>query len=153
MKTTTKLFGALFLLACATMLASFATLPGGDSFEVYLDNELIMKEHVYAQRHIKPLVLDKNSDASLAIHFNHCGVTGTSRSLTLRDEKQKVLKEWTFKDVNPSIKDPMPVTVSDLAAVTSSQKNVSLYYTSKELDNAVMLAPVSWVDKSTASKK
>ena len=136
-------------IACA-ILASFDTLPGAYSFEVYLDNQLLMKEYVSADRSVKPITLEKNSRATVMVTVNQCGVTGTARSLSLVDEQNKQVKQWNFKDVNPSVKDPMAVPVSEIVAA-SAGKNVSLYYRSKELDRAVMLAPVKLIDKSTAS--
>lgn len=136
------------LFACI-VLTSFVTLPGSDSFEVYLDNELIMQEYIYGQRKNTPVKLDKNSNTKMAVHFNHCGVTGTSRVLSLHDQDNKVLKEWQFADVNPSLKDPMPIAVKDLATVANGG-NTILYYKSTELSKPVAIAPIKWIDKSTA---
>lgn len=148
MKTNWSL--GISLVVLCTFLSSFITLPGADSFEVYLDNELLMKDYVYRERSIKPIRLDKNSNATLTVSYSHCGITGSSRSLTLLDDQKKLIREWTFANVDAKVKDPMPVSVKELVTA-SNGKPVSLYYKSQELDNEVLIAPVRFVDKTTAS--
>jgi hypothetical protein len=147
----TKWFLSIVLPLACSFLASFSTLPGGDSFEVYLDNELLMKEHMWGERTIKAITLEKNSRATLLVSFSHCGVTGTSRSLSLIDDQHKVLKEWKYADVGPSVKDPMAMPANEVVAAIAG-RNASIYYRSKELDHAVMLAPMRLVDRSSASR-
>ena len=147
----TKWYLAVVLPVACVLLASFATLPGADSFEVYLDGDLLMKEYVYGERTTKPISLDKNSGATMTVSYSHCGVTGSSRSLSLRDEQKSLIKEWKFTDVGTKVKDPMPVSVKEIVAALG-EKNATLYYKSNEIENAVMLAPVKLVDKSTAAK-
>ena len=146
----TKWFLSIALPITCAILASFDMLPGAYSFEVYLDNQLLMKEYMSADRSVKPITLEKNSRATVMVTVNQCGVTGTARSLSLVDEQNNQLKQWKFEDVNPSVKDPMAVPVTEIVAA-SAGKNVSLYYRSKELDHAVMLAPLKLINKSTAS--
>ncbi|HTF22167.1 MAG TPA: hypothetical protein VK658_29000 [Chryseolinea sp.] len=147
----TKWYLVIALPIACLLLASFITLPGGDSFEVYLDNDLLLKEHVYGQRASQPINLDKNSGTTLTVSFSHCGVTGTSRSLSLRDGEKNLLKEWKFADVDPKIKDPMAMPVKEVVAASAGH-HATLYYKSNEIENAVMLAPVKLIDKSTVSK-
>jgi hypothetical protein len=106
---------------------------------------------VYSERIIKPISLDKSSGATMTVSYSHCGVTGTSRSLSLRDEQKRLIKEWKFTDVGPKVKDPMPVSVKEIVAALSG-RNATLYYKSTEIENAVLLATVKLIDKSTASK-
>ena len=146
----TKLSLAIALSLVCAFLSSFVALPGSDSFEVYLDNELLMKEYVYGDRANKSITLDKNSQATVTVSYSHCGITGTSRKLSLIDDQKKLLKEWSFGDVGSKVKDPMPVTVKEIVAA-SNGKSATLYYKAKEIDNAVMIAPVKLVDKTTAS--
>ena len=147
----TKWYFAIALPLACLLLASFATLPGTDTFEVFLDNELIMKEAAFGKREPKVITLEKTSTATMTVSYNHCGITGSTRTLSLLDDQRNVLKEWKFADVNPSVKDPMPLPVKEIAAVASG-KNATLFYKSRELDNAVMIASVKMMDKSTASK-
>lgn len=146
----TKWYLAIALpLACA-FLASFVTLPGSHSFEVYLNNDFVMKEYVTSKGGTKPLTLDKNSTGTMTVNYDHCGVTGTSRSLSLLDEQRNLLKEWKFADVSPSVKDPMPIPVKDILSAANG-KTATLFYNSSELDHPMMLAPLKLIDKSTAS--
>ncbi|MGC3944441.1 MAG: hypothetical protein QM762_07980 [Chryseolinea sp.] len=147
----TKLFLAIALPATLCLLASFSFRPGVDTFEVYLGGELLMKERAYGQRSNNPIVLEKNSNAAITVSYDHCGITGSSRKLSLLDDQKKLLKEWSFADVASKVKDPMPVAVKEIVAA-SNGKSATLYYKSNEIDNAVMIAPVKLVDKSTASK-
>lgn len=147
----TKWYVAAILPLACVFLSAFTTLPGGNSFEAYLDQELILNEHLWGSRKMSTITLDKNSTSTLSIHFNQCGVTGTHRSLSIRDEQNKVLKQWRFQDVDPSVKDPMPVPVQEIAKVVLGKKT-GLYYESKEESTAIKLASIQWVDKTTASK-
>lgn len=144
-------FYLLLPVACM-LLSAFAMFPGGDRYEVFLDNELIIKEHVYGQRKDSPLPIDQHANATVTVSYSHCGVTGTSRTLSLRDESQRLIREWKFADVSPSIEDPMTIQVKEMVAAASGKSNISLYYQSKEVVKAVKIAPVQWVNKSTASK-
>jgi hypothetical protein len=145
----TKLFLAIAMPLAFSVLASFVVRPGMDTFEVYLGNELLLKENAYGQRSNNPIVLDKNSSATLTVSYDHCGITGSSRKLSLLDEQKRVLKEWTYANVNAKVKDPMPVTVKEIVAATGG-KSATLYYKSDEIKNAVMIAPVKLADKTTA---
>ncbi|MEJ1239658.1 hypothetical protein WBG78_16090 [Chryseolinea sp. T2] len=145
----TKLFLTIALPLFLSVLASFAVRPGMDTFEVYLGNELLMKEHAYGQRSNNPIVLDKNSSATMTVSYDHCGITGSSRKLSLLDDQKGVLKEWTFANVGSKVKDPMPIAVKEIVAA-SMGKSATLYYKSNEIENAVMIAPVKLVDKTTA---
>lgn len=147
----TKWYLAAILPLACVFLSAFTSMTGANSFEAYLDNELILKEYVWGERKISTITLDKNSTATLSIHFNECGNTGTNRSLSLRDGKNKVLKVWRFQDVAASLKDPMPITVKELATV-GLDKNAGLYYESKDERTAIQLASIRWIDKTTASK-
>lgn len=148
MKTKWSLAIALSLIC--VFLSSFVTLPGADSFEVYLDNELLIKDYIYGQRSNKAVLLDKNSSATMTVSYSHCGVTGTSRTLSLVDEQKKMLKEWTFANVDPKVKDPMAILVKEIVTA-SNGKSTTLYYKSTEIEKAVMIAPVKLVDKTTAA--
>ena len=148
----TKWYSITALTLLTLMLASFTPLPGVDTFEVYLDDKLLMNERAFGQRNETTLALDENSQSMLSIHYNHCGITGASRSLSIRDDKSQLLKQWTFADVDASVKDPMPVPVKEIVAIAGN-KSVGLYYQSKELDEAVKLVTVNCVNKSTTSKQ
>src|SRR5690349_12561887 len=97
-----KNFAAVKLLMlvalCATMF-SFAAEMGGESFEVFLNGKLMIQQHLYQKPPVASLALDPQSTQDeIKVQYNNCGHTDTGRTLTIRDEQNKVLKEWQFAD-------------------------------------------------------
>jgi hypothetical protein len=143
---------ALLLIIIVALLSSFLIRPGGDHFQVYLNNKLVIEEHIYGRTKNVPLKLTE-STGELKVDYSHCGVTGTARTLSLKDENNKVLQEWKFIDVNPKMKDPMMVSVAQLYEFRSIS-GATLVYRARELNTDVVIAPVVWpkVTKTVAAK-
>ena len=91
------LFG---LLAATGMLFSFSP-KGGESFEIYLNGKLVIQQAVYVDKSVKSLQLTSTSvNDKLDIYYNHCGQTGKSRIVSIKDEKGNILKTWKFADAS-----------------------------------------------------
>lgn len=133
---------ALLPIMIVVILSSFLTRPGGDHFQVYLNNKLVIEEHIYGRTKNVPLKLTE-STGELKVDYSHCGVTGTARTLRLKDENNKVLREWKFDDVNPEMKDPMTVSITQLNEFRSTS-GATLLYSARELNTEVVIAPVVW---------
>jgi hypothetical protein len=136
MKTFTKI---VLLLATCTALFSFALLPGGDHYEVYLDDKRMLNEFVHAQKEVPSLNLDARTGQRISIQYSHCGVVGTARHISIKDPQNKLLKEWHFTDA-AGAKSPMVCLVKDIVALRKGNASLNLYYSSKEMPNGKLLA-------------
>ena len=126
------LSGVLFSFSVKTAetIASCKNNFGGEGFEVYLNDKLVLQQYGNDMDKIKNLQLDQSaSNGQLAIRYYHCGRPGKSRIVSIRDEKNVVLKEWKFGDakdasakVSCSVKD-----IVTLPKIKAGQK-VNLYY-------------------------
>ena len=153
MKQTTKFSAAkLFLFAViCTALVSFSTGLGGDHFEIFLNKKLVFREFVHMAKGVKSFELDQsNPDATLDIYYGHCGQTGKSRSITIKDAQDHVLKQFNFSDATSKY---MSCKVKDLTHLQkkNSSSKFHLYYSSKELPQGKMLAAISLTHANTVT--
>jgi hypothetical protein len=56
-----KTFKSIFLLVLSSVLFSFSTNWGGDSFQIYLNKKLVLKDYVHNDMGTKSFSLDKAS--------------------------------------------------------------------------------------------
>ncbi len=76
-------------------LFTFNANAGGDSYEIYLNNKLILKQFVTQPINIRSLQLDKsNSNDRLIIFYSHCGQPGKGRSIAIKGDKGNIIKQW-----------------------------------------------------------
>ncbi len=125
----------------ALSLFTFNAKAGGDTYEIYLNNKLLLKQYLTQPLNISSLQLDKeNSDDRLVIFYSHCGQTGKGRSVVIKDEKGEIIKEWTFANSTGSNKS-MIIPVRELLqlAKNNSSSRLHLYYAAKELPKGLML--------------
>lgn len=143
MKRTT--FIRLFtLMALCFTLFSFTTKLGLDSYEIYLNNKLILKQSVNQPLNLRILQLGQANPADqLRISYKHCTLpgAGTDRSIVLKDEKGNTLKKWTFPDATGS-DFSMVIPVKELLQLekNNADHNLSLHYAARELPNGQTLA-------------
>lgn len=145
----------LALLAVCTTLFSFSAYRGGDSFSIFLNNKLVFKQHVAMKEGVKSFELGKaNYNDQLSIFYSHCGQPGKGRSIAIKDENNKTLKEWHFGDARND-KSSMTCKAGDILNLQKNKEGkLQLYYSSKELPKGQLLASIIVGDKSvrTASK-
>ncbi|HUR67202.1 MAG TPA: hypothetical protein VMZ03_12705 [Chitinophagaceae bacterium] len=141
MKTIiTKTMG-LFVLC--TALFSFLAKPGGEGFEVYINNKLILQRFGDQLNKAQVIQVSEGSaNDELTIKYHHCGKVGRNRVLTIRDGENKLLREIKFADVStPS--SGMSCRVRDIISFKKGTTNtVKLYYTSSELPGGRLLASI-----------
>ena len=136
-------------VALCFMLASFSFMRGGDSYSILLNNKEVAKYYVFSKDPLPSLSLEANASSQLSVYYSECGKIGTSRKLSLRDEQNKILKEWKFTDVL-NVNTPMTVKASEFG-VTANQ--LSLYYTSAVVPDGRKLADLTILAKQkTASR-
>ena len=150
-------FTALFILSA--VLFSFtnktaSSLFGGEGFEVYLNNKLVLQQFGSKMNEVKSIQLDQSDgNGQLAIRYFHCGQPGKSRVVTIKDETNTVLKEWRFGDTKTT-EAKLSCNVKDILALPKlkSGKKVNLYYASSELPGGRMLAVLTALNKNTAAQ-
>lgn len=141
------------LLSVSAALYSFSSDKnnfGGEGFEVYLNNKLVLQQYGKEMDQIKNLQLDQSaSNGELAIRYYHCGRPGKSRTVTIKDEQNVVLKEWKFGDAKDASA-RVSCSVKDILTLPKikSGKKLSLYYSASEIPNGRLLATLTSVTKS-----
>jgi hypothetical protein len=143
----------MLIMLCLTAF-SFISKAGGDRYEIYLNNKLITQRYVAQQSvDISSLQLDKtNYKDKLVIYYSHCGATGKGRSIVLKDEQNKILKEWKFADASGSDAS-MSIPVKDILDLqkNSAHSSLSLYYFSSQyLPKGRMLTSIKLKEKNVA---
>ncbi len=124
---------SLLLLAVMAALYSFTPL-GGEGFEIYLNNKMVLQQFGKSMEEVKSLKLTAASvNDNLVVKYHHCGKVGKNRVIAIKDADDKILKEWRFADAATPVA-AMQCKVKDI--VSLHKKGVTelrLYYTSSEL--------------------
>ena len=139
-------FMMLFMLMTLSFTVfGFTTRFGLDSYSIFLNDKLILKQTVNQPLSLRvlPLGTAKETD-QLRINYTHCTIkngAGTSRSVSLQDEKGKILKKWVFADATGSDLN-MTIAVKELLALakTHASQELSLHYNARELPKGEMLS-------------
>ena len=143
------LMAAMLFMAISTLF-SFRK-PGGDVYEIHLNNKLVLKQYVYQPLSLKALSLtNANVNDQLTIYYSHCGVTGKGRSLSVKDSKGNTLKKWNFADAKGS-HTGMVIEVKELLQIEKNAGGaLSLVYAANELPKGRMLTSLQFTHKNTA---
>jgi len=139
-------FIRIFTLITLCFIAfSFTTRFGLDSYSIYLNDKLILKQSVNQPLSLRVLQLSSAKETDqLRITYNHCTIkngAGTNRSVSLQDEKGNILKKWEFADATSSDLS-MHIAVKELLKLEKAhaKHELSLVYTSRELPKGEMLS-------------
>lgn len=131
-------------------LFTFSAKAGGDMYEIYLNNKLLLKQFVTQPINIKNLELDKaNANDRLVIIYSHCGQTGKGRTIAIKDDKGNILKEWKFANATGS-NESMVIPVKELLLLAKNNHKIhlSLYYAAQELPKGRMLTSMDLVNSN-----
>lgn len=140
-------------LAAAGLLASAFT-RGGDSYEIYLNQSLILKQYVHMPLNVKylPLAAVKAGD-QLVVHYSHCGVIGKGRTMSVKDAAGKTLKQWKFADADGK-RSGMVIPALELVQLQKSAgAPLQLVYASRELSGGRLLTSLQPAGSSTVYSK
>ncbi len=131
----------LSLVAISATLFSFSPKPGGEGFEISLNNKVVIERYGSNIDAVKSLPLNQTaSNYQLTIKYHHCGKVGKNRIISIRDGQNNVLKEFRYADAAKPVA-PMDVPVKDILSLKKGGANsLKLYYVSTELPNGRMLA-------------
>ena len=153
----------VLLLTLSAMLFSFSVKTaeklfpsdfGGEGFEVYLNNKLVLQQYGKEMNTVKSLQLDQSTaNGELAIRYYHCGRPGKSRILTIKDEQNVILKEWKFGDAKDAAA-KVCCNVKDILALPKLKagKKVNLFYASTEIPNGRMLVTLTTGNKNITAQ-
>lgn len=133
----------LGLVALSGMLFSFYGL-GGEGYTIRMGDKLLIEQHVTLKSAVPGFALHQgDAGKELSIYYSHCGLIGKSRSISIRDEQDKVLKEWKYADALAE-HNPMVCKVNDILALQRQVGNsMQLVYSSKEIPAGKVLANVT----------
>jgi hypothetical protein len=130
----------IVLLAISTALFSFTARPGGEGFEIYLNNKVVLQQYGNEMNTVKKLGLDQyTATDNLGIKYYHCGKAGKNRVITIRDNQNNIIKEYRYADVTTPAS-AMMVPVKDILGLKKKAgSNLQLYYSSSELPKGRLL--------------
>src|SRR4249919_3617015 len=140
-----KKMKSILLLVLTTSLFAFTSNYGGDSYQIYLNKKLVLKEYVSMAHAIQSFSLDKNTyDQQVDVYYSHCGRVGTNREIIIKDENNKLVKELHFADYKEN-NSGMSFKVSDFMNwdKRNGTDQLNIYYSSKELSTARLLATIN----------
>jgi hypothetical protein len=131
-------------------LSSFALRPGGDIYEIYLNNQLLTKQYSTHPLGMKTLHLSKaNAADRLVVFYLHCGTIGKARKLYLRNDAGQVMKEWKFTDASGK-DEGMVIPVKEILQVEERANSaLSLFYSSNLMPEGKSLTALDMPLKGT----
>jgi hypothetical protein len=129
----------MMLVALAATLLSF-TIFGGEGFEIYLNNKVVMQQYGKTDNAPKALRLNQYAaNDELTVKYHHCGKVGKSRVITIKDAQNRILREWRYADAAQPVA-PMVCKVKDILSLSKgNETTLKLYYRSTELTTDRML--------------
>jgi hypothetical protein len=146
------LFSLVFFCAAATAKA------GLDSYEIYLNEKLILKQYVNEPLKLASLQLSQaNINDRIVINYSQCNMPdkiGRGRSISVKDANGKTVKVWKFANASGK-KVGMVIPVKELLALNNlvSGKDLAFYYAADGLTQGQMLAHFQLANKPVSYKK
>ncbi len=151
LKTNWAVAGLLAIFSLS--LFSFISPTGGEGFEIYLNNKLVLQKFGNDMDKVQSINLDEKSlTGELSVKYHHCGKVGKDRVLTIKDSDNKILKEWKFADVSEASAS-MKCGIKEIFSLQiKNNTKLNLYYTSSELPKGRMLATINAAPGSKISE-
>lgn len=139
------------LVAMSATLLSFTNF-GGEGFEIYLNNRVVIQQFGSPTNSVKSLTLNQNSaNDQLTVKYYHCGRVGKNRTITIKDAQNHSLKEWRFADATTAA---MLCNVKDILSLNKENESTfKVYYASSELPGGRLLATIVVEKNSVATIK
>jgi hypothetical protein len=136
---------ALALITACTFLFSFTLNPGGEGFEIYLNNKVMIQKFGTEINTVQSLSLNNSSPGDkLTIKYHHCGRVGKNRIITIKDAQNKSLKEFHYADAT-SPASSMLVNVKEIISLKKGNNNtLKLLYSSTEIPAGRVLATMNF---------
>lgn len=147
------LIAIAILFSSFAILSSFSSLPGGEGFEIFLNNKLVIQQFGTKMNDIKSISLSQASAGDqVSIKYYHCGRIGKNRTVYIKSRSNATLKEWKYKDASKPVA-AMNFTVNEVLQLRKNSNGLlGIYYSSSELPEGRLLAKVDINSKDMTSK-
>lgn len=146
------LFKSFAWLTLASALFSFSTI-GGDRYTIHLNGKQIIEHFVHSKEAIPGFSLDQAAAKDqLSVYYSECGKIGTSRKLSVKDDKGIVLASWQFEN---AVQEHTPMNFKAKEIIALKQKgynSVKIFYSSREISKGQLLATIILTDELKAKK-
>lgn len=141
------------LVLTSSMLMSYTPHRGGEGFEVFLNNKLVVQLFGKKMNGTGTLYLEPGVNNEISIRYYHCGQTGKSRRIDIKNEKGEIVKTWRFAD-NASPGNAMKFKINEAPGLKllAGQVRWSIHYTSSELPDGRQLALLANSSAATARR-
>lgn len=73
----------LVLSVLALTIFCVAAFAGGEHYQIYLNNKLVVVKHISEPISVMSLLDKANSSDQIVIHYSHCGQQGEGRGIAL----------------------------------------------------------------------
>lgn len=125
---------SITLLAISVSIFAFESKPGGEAFEIYLNDKLVLQRYGNNMDDIKSLSLNNSlANQKISVKYNHCGRVANNRQITIRNSQNKILAILKYPDVSSPMSG-MEINVKDLLNLKNvNGKTLNLYYSSTQL--------------------
>jgi hypothetical protein len=120
MKTKIQNSRALLAVMMCFILASFDMKPGSHSFQVFLDDRLVIERYARADMEA-PTIDISGQHKTIDVRYSECGRTVSGRKLTLKDSNNNVLKIWQYDGTSSGLTDAMACPVRDIVAIAKER--------------------------------
>jgi len=149
-----NIFKTIAVLVISFALLSFSKDFGGEGFEIYVNGKVVLQQFGNEMNSVKSLQLNQNSpNDKITVRYYHCGRVGNNRTITVKDDENKVIKVWSYED-SKELPGSMSCTVQDILSLTKgSNKVLKIYYASSQLPAGRMLTKLSFSNNTVAAKK
>jgi hypothetical protein len=141
----------LVWIAFCTTLFSFSKI-GGDSYTIHLNEKKLVENYVHSKAVTPTISLSQTTSSDqLFVYYNECGKIGKERKLSIRDEKDTILREWKFTNATGE-HTPMICKAKEIHALKNNGNNkLKLFYTSRDVKGQ-LLATLEVADNLKARK-
>jgi hypothetical protein len=148
----TLLMKSLAIISITAALFSFTNPAGGEGFEVYLDNKLVLQKFGKDMNTVQNITLNEgNVNSNLTVKYYHCGQAGKNRVITLKDGSDRILKEWRFADAKGSANEMKCNAKEIFSFKKGNTSSFKLYYSAGEMASGRLLASITINNKPTAA--
>ncbi len=129
-------------IVLCSILFSFSNITGAHSVQVYLDSKLVIDQYVNTEKDAPTLLVNPAENyRQLIVKYSECGRTVTGRTITIKDDNNKVLKDWKFEGATSGFEKSMACSLKDIAALKQKGGDaLKLYYSSNEFPEGQQIA-------------
>jgi hypothetical protein len=138
------------ILTTVVLLFSFNNRnAGGEGFEVYLNDKLVLQQFGHKSPSSNMLDLEQAKPADkISVKYYHCGKVPKNGLLSVRNDKSDILKKWNFIVRKQTTAD-VNCKAAEILNLETKQTTMQLYYSSTDLPGGRLIAGI----RTPASKR